>query len=212
MKGKGLLWLFILLLVVSGLSGLGCGTRQTDMAVQLYKYPDVLLPTPAKVILTRDTAGKTLAETALTRSDITSLMRVMRSAVDTSLHPEPGQEGAWQNNKPFSLEFSYSKNVDVELMVDNKPVTFSTQSILINLKRSLILLNVKNEVKVFSGLLLTDEFRTFMQEYNADDGFPLPPAKKNELGVKRLPLAKPREGKVELLPPAEPRNKTPSVH
>ncbi len=209
MKGKGLLWLFILLLAVSGL---GCGARQADVGMQLYKYPDVLLPTPVKVLLTRDTAGKQPPETALTKSDIASLMRVMRAAVDTSLHAEPSQEGAWLNNKSFSLEFSYGKNVDVELMADNKLVTFSTQSLLINLNRSLVLLQVKNEVKVFSGLQLTDEFRTFMQQYNADNGLPLPPAKKSELGVERLPLAKPGEGKIELLPPAQPRKKYPSVH
>jgi len=91
---------------------IGCKTANTpQMNLQLYSYPEVLLPVPQKVILTRNDPKQPL-EVSLTKADTSSLIKVLRTAVDTSLYYEKINDNDWDLYKKFSLELDYEKHVD----------------------------------------------------------------------------------------------------
>jgi len=204
-------WMCILLLLF-GLTACQAGSKGIK-SLELYKYPAVLIPAPTKAILTRNNSKSGAAEEiALTKADLSPLMRVVRSAVDTSLRQDKPKSDAWNENKKFSLLFEYETEVELELVVADKPINLTTKKVLISLEHNLILVEAKTEVREYSGLQFSDAFRTFLQAYNQDSGFPLPPAKKDGMDVEKIPLAKPGRSGVEFLPPAEPKAERSAPH
>jgi hypothetical protein len=203
----GLLLLGIILFV------LGCTDKtQNPMELQMYNNPTVMFPTPDKVTLIKDSAG-TPEEIQLSKVDIGSLMKVLRTGVDSTLSKEKATKDTWNANRKFALEVTFNKPARFELALqNNKTEDFETTKVLVNLEQKTLLLEVKDQIIIFSGLSLSDDFLKFMKEFSKDQGFPLPPAKQGDMSIEQLPLARPGTGKIELLPPAQPRNKSSNGH
>ncbi|HZW82544.1 MAG TPA: hypothetical protein VFF14_03865 [Candidatus Deferrimicrobium sp.] len=191
----------------------GCADKTLNpMELQLYKYPTVMFPTPDKVTLIKDSSG-TPEEIQLSKVDISSLMKVLRTSVDSALSKEKVTKDTWNANRRFALELTFNKPARFELALqNNKTEDFDTNKVLVNLEQKTLLLEVKDQIITFSGLSFNDDFLKFMKDFTKDQGFPLPPAKQGDMAIEQLPLARPGTGKVELLPPAQPRNQGSGGH
>ncbi|HEX3015471.1 MAG TPA: hypothetical protein VHQ46_03720 [Desulfobacteria bacterium] len=189
---------------------LGCAVKQQQSSyLQLYKYSDVLLPTPQKVMLYRPASGaKTAAKVTITKADQIHLMKVLRSAVDRSLRNVPAPKDGLKPQQKFSLELDYNNQADLELMVGDKLITFSIKQIIVDLNGKSLVIDTGKGIKQLSGLSFTDDFIKFIQNYSPDTGFPLPPAVKGEMNVGQLPLAQPGDDHIEFLPPAKPQSES----
>lgn len=181
----------------------GCqAAKKFDL--QIYTYPDVLLPVPQGVVLTREEVKP--SEITLPKADISPLMRALRSAFDVPLHYDEFRD--WESHRSFSLELDFNKDASLDVIVDGKVESLHTEKMLIDLKQRLVLIDYKGEKKVLAGANFSDAFITLLKEYNRELGFPLPSPGKGGSRIEQLPLAKPGQGKVQFLPPAVPRQST----
>ena len=184
---------------------LGCGRSVPSNLtnLQLYNYPEVLIPTPQTIVLNR-AQEKALqpVQVNIPRADFAPILKEMRSALDVSLQGTSAE--SWEKHKQFSLEFAYDKPIEVDLMVNDKLEILKTNSLLLDLERKVLVVRQDQADTALSEARLSDSFIEFMKGYSKDLGFPLPPASRGENRVEQLPLARPGQSKVEFLLPGFP--------
>lgn len=185
----------------------GC-TNTKDVTLQLYNFQDVNIPSPIKATLFRiDPVSGESHENDLNKTDIITVQRMLRSAADYSLLEGSSSVEQWDLAKSSSLLFEYEGTVEIELVVNNSLKTFKVEQACILVERDIILIKRAESVVELAGLQSSVLFRSIIKDYSSDSGFPLPPAKKENLKIDHLPLARPGGSRIEMLPPAIPPKK-----